>query len=132
MSPTAYLRYPDLHGDLVTFVAEDDVWMAPLTGGRAWRVSAMALPARSPKFSPDGTRLAWQVVQGGAPEIVTADVDGGNFRQLTFWGSQSTRMKGFNAAGKVIATTSVEQEDGRLRWAFAVQIGRASCRERVF
>ena len=122
MSPTAYLRYPDLHGDLVTFVAEDDVWMAPVAGGRAWRVSAMQLPARSPKFSPDGTRLAWQVVQGGAPEIVTSDVDGGDFRQLTFWGSQSTRMKGFNSAGQVIATSSVEQEDTRLRWAFAVPL----------
>ena len=122
MSPTAYLRYPDLHGDLVTFVAEDDVWMAPVTGGRAWRVSSMQLPARSPKFSPDGTRLAWQVVQGGAPEIVTANVDGGEFRQLTFWGSQSTRMKGFDAAGRVIATTSVEQEDNRLRWAFEVPL----------
>ncbi|GAA3288558.1 S41 family peptidase [Arthrobacter citreus] len=122
MSPTAYLRYPDLHGDLLAFVAEDDVWMAPVTGGRAWRVSAMALPARSPKFSPDGASLAWQVIQGGAPEIVTADADGGNFRQLTFWGSQSTRMKGFNSAGQVIATSSVEQEDSRLRWAFAVPL----------
>ncbi|MCC3290751.1 S41 family peptidase [Arthrobacter sp. zg-Y1110] len=122
MSPTAYLRYPDLHGNLVTFVAEDDVWMAPVSGGRAWRVSAMQLPARSPKFSPDGTRLAWQVVQGGAPEIVTADVDGGDFRQLTFWGSQSTRLKGFNSAGEAIATCSVEQEDNRLRWAFAVPL----------
>ncbi|WP_329609219.1 hypothetical protein [Arthrobacter sp. ATA002] len=122
MSPTAYLRYPDLHGDLLAFVAEDDVWMAPVAGGRAWRVSAMGLPARSPKFSPDGAGLAWQVVQGGAPEIVTADVGGGNFRQLTFWGSQSTRMKGFNAAGEVIATSSVEQEDSRLRWAFTVPL----------
>ncbi|UWX98280.1 PDZ domain-containing protein [Arthrobacter zhaoxinii] len=122
MSPTSYLRFPDLHGDLLTFVAEDDVWMAPVGGGRAWRVSAMQLPARSPKFSPDGSRLAWQVVQGGAPEIVTADVDGGNFRQLTFWGSQSTRLKGFNSAGHVIATCSVEQEDNRLRWAFAVPL----------
>ncbi|WP_104103005.1 S41 family peptidase [Arthrobacter sp. 08Y14] len=126
MSSTAYLRYPDLHGDLVTFVAEDDVWMAPVTGGRAWRVSSMQLPARSPKFSPDGTQVAWQVVQGGAPEIVTADVNGGNFRQLTFWGSQSTRMKGFNSAGQVIATSSVEQEDSRLRWAFAVPLDGAA------
>ncbi|MCC3271862.1 PDZ domain-containing protein [Arthrobacter zhangbolii] len=122
MSPTAYLRYPDLHGDLVTFVAEDDVWMAPVSGGRAWRISSMQLPARSPKFSPDGTRLAWQVVQGGAPEIVTADVQGGDFRQLTFWGSQSTRLKGFNSAGDVIATSSVEQEDNRLRWAYTVPL----------
>ena len=24
-----YLRYPHVHGDLLTFVTEDDVWLAP-------------------------------------------------------------------------------------------------------
>ena len=32
-----YLRFPHLAGDLLTFVAEDDIWLAPLGGGRAWR-----------------------------------------------------------------------------------------------
>ncbi|MGW1148613.1 hypothetical protein ACWD6I_27070, partial [Streptomyces sp. NPDC002454] len=25
-----YLRFPHLHGDLLAFVAEDDLWVAPL------------------------------------------------------------------------------------------------------
>ena len=122
MSPTPYLRYPDLHENLVTFVAEDDVWVAPVGGGRAWRISSMRLPARNPRFSPDGTRLAWSVVQGTAPEVVTADVEGGDFRQLTYWGSDGTRMSGFNSAGHVIATSAFQQEDSRLRWAYQVPL----------
>ena len=122
MSSTPYLRYPDLHGDLVTFVAEDDVWVAPLAGGRAWRVSSMQLPARNPRFSPDGGTIAWTVVQGGAPEVVAADTTGGDFRQLTYWGNQSTRVKGFNAAGNIIAISPFEHEDFRLRWAYEVPL----------
>ncbi|NKX51435.1 hypothetical protein HER39_12820, partial [Arthrobacter deserti] len=66
----------------MTFVAEDDVWVAPRAGGRAWRLSSLQLPARNPRFSPDGQNLAWSVVQGSAPEAVTSAVDGGGFRRL--------------------------------------------------
>ncbi|GAC1481499.1 MAG: hypothetical protein NVS1B16_12040 [Pseudarthrobacter sp.] len=54
MTSSSYFRFPHVHGDLVTFVAEDDVWIAPLSGGRAWRVSSLQLPARNPRFTPDG------------------------------------------------------------------------------
>ncbi len=52
MTSSSYFRFPHVHGDLVTFVAEDDVWIAPLGGGRAWRVSSLQLPARNPRFTP--------------------------------------------------------------------------------
>ena len=45
MTSSSYLRFPHLHGDLVTFVAEDDVWLAPSDGGRAWRLTSDAAPA---------------------------------------------------------------------------------------
>ena len=54
MTLPGYLRHPHLHDDLLTFVAEDDVWMAPLAGGRAWRLSADRVPVCHPRFSPDG------------------------------------------------------------------------------
>ncbi|WP_341392624.1 S41 family peptidase [Arthrobacter sp. G119Y2] len=122
MSSTPYLRFPDLHDDLVTFVAEDDVWVASLAGGRAWRISSMQLPARNPRFSPDGATIAWSVVQGSAPEVVAADTDGGNFRRLTYWGNQGTRVKGFSPSGSVIAISPFEHEDFRLRWAYEVPL----------
>ncbi|MEG9247770.1 S41 family peptidase [Arthrobacter sp. Soc17.1.1.1] len=121
-----YLRFPHLHGDRIAFVAENDVWVAPLGGGRAWRISALQLAARSPRFSPDGSTLAWTVIQGGAPEVVAADVEGGNFRRLTYWGHQSTRVKGFTAAGEVLATSAFRHEDARLAWAYRVPLDGSS------
>ena len=85
MAPS-YLRFPHLHGDSVVFVAEDDVWLAPVSGGRAYRLTADQVPAAAPRLSPDGQRLAWTTRREGAPEVYVADVEGGSARRLTYWG----------------------------------------------
>lgn len=118
MTSSSYFRFPHVHGDLVTFVAEDDVWIAPLGGGRAWRISSLQLPARNPRFTPDGKKLVWSVVQGTAPEVVIADVDGGGYRQLTFFGHSTTRVKGFTAAGEVVVTSAFRQAESRHTHAY--------------
>ncbi|HEU4666115.1 MAG TPA: S41 family peptidase [Arthrobacter sp.] len=122
MTFSSYFRFPHLHGDLVTFVAEDDVWIAPLGGGRAWRVSALQLPARNPRFTPDGKRLVWTVVQGTAPEVVSAEVDGGGYRQLTYFGHSTTRVKGFTAGGSVVVTSAFRQAESRHTHAYSVPL----------
>jgi len=66
MTP-GYLRYPHLHGDLVTFVAGDDVWLGLVAGGRAWRLSADDVPVSYPRFSRDGTSVAWASQRDGNP-----------------------------------------------------------------
>ncbi|NUS37249.1 MAG: peptidase S41, partial [Pseudarthrobacter sp.] len=122
MTSSSYLRFPHVHGDLVTFVAEDDVWIAPLDGGRAWRVSSLQLPARNPRFTPDGKRLVWTVVQGTAPEVVSAQVDGGGYRQLTYFGHSTTRVKGFTAGGEVVVTSAFRQAESRHTYAYSVPL----------
>ncbi|MDQ0923996.1 tricorn protease [Pseudarthrobacter sp. W1I19] len=122
MTSSSYFRYPHLHGDLVTFVAEDDVWIAPLDGGRAWRVSSLQLPARNPRFTPDGQRLVWTVVQGTAPEVVSAAVDGGDYRQLTYFGHSTTKVKGFTASGSVVVTSAFRQAESRHTHAYSVPL----------
>lgn len=122
MTSSSYFRFPHLHGDLVTFVAEDDVWIAPLGGGRAWRVSSLQLPARNPRFTPDGKRLVWTVVQGTAPEVVTADVDGGGYRQLSYFGHATTKVKGFTPDGDVLVTSAFRQADSRLAHAYSLPV----------
>jgi tricorn protease len=122
MTSSSYFRFPHLYGDLVTFVAEDDVWIAPLAGGRAWRVSSLQLPARNPRFTPDGQRLVWTVVQGTTPEVVTADVDGGGYRQLSYFGHSSTRVKGFTPGGDVLVTSAFRQSDSRHTRAYSLPV----------
>ncbi|MCX5213019.1 PDZ domain-containing protein [Kitasatospora sp. NBC_00240] len=118
----AYLRHPHLHGDLITFVAENDIWLAPLDGGRAWRLTADQVPVSHPRFSPDGRHIAWTSTRDGAPEIHLAPVEGGPARRLTYWGSGQTRMRGWTADGRPIATTTAGQETLRRSWAFAVPL----------
>ncbi|MFF2031299.1 S41 family peptidase [Arthrobacter sp. NPDC058192] len=132
MTPSSYFRFPHVHGDLVTFVAEDDVWIAPVGGGRAWRVSSLQLPARNPRFTPDGKRLVWTVVQGTAPEVVTADVDGGGYRQLSYFGHSSTRVKGFTPDGDVLVTSAFRQSDSRHTHAYSLPVAGGWAQELPF
>ncbi|MEU0964941.1 S41 family peptidase [Streptomyces sp. NPDC005917] len=120
--PRSYLRFPHLHGDLVAFTAEDDVWLAPLDGGRAWRVSADNVPVTLPRISPDGTTVAWTSTRDGAPEIHTAPVDGGSSTRLTHWGSSRTQVRGWTADGQVLAITTYGQASLRRSWARTVPL----------
>lgn len=118
----SYLRYPHLHGDLITFTAEDDVWAAPLDGGRAWRVSAESTPVGHPRISPDGRHIAYTSTRDGAPEVHVAPVDGGPARRLTFWGNWKTSVRGWTSDGEVLALSAHGQASLRRTWAWAVPL----------
>ncbi|MFE4669905.1 S41 family peptidase [Streptomyces sp. NPDC056716] len=118
----AYLRFPHVQGESVAFVAEDDVWIAPLDGGRAWRVSADNVPATMPRISPDGTTVAWTSTRDGAPEVHLAPVDGGPSRRLTHWGSARTQVRGWTSDGRVLALSTQGQATLRRTWAHAIPL----------
>lgn len=120
MVTDSYLRFPHLHDDLLTFVAEDDVWLAPLTGGRAWRLSVDRVPARHPRFSPDGASIAWASERDVAPEVHVAPTGGGPSTRLTYWGDATTDVLGWRADGTVLAKTAAGQPSVRHTWAYAV------------
>ncbi len=117
---SGYLRYPHIHGDLLTFTAGDDVWLAPAAGGRAWRLSADDVPVSYPRFSRDGSRVAWTSWRDGNPEVYSADTEGSTAGRLTYWGDPQTRVTGWTAAGEVLAVTSANQPAAKYRRAYAV------------
>ena len=121
---SGYLRYPHVHGDLVTFVAGDDVWLAPAGGGRAWRLSADNAPVNYPRFSRDGTRVAWTSGRDGNPEVYAAGTEGSEATRLTYWGDPQTRVTGWTADGDVLAISSAGQPAMKYRRAYAVPGGR--------
>ncbi|WP_084963249.1 S41 family peptidase [Thermoactinospora rubra] len=122
MTNGAYLRHPHLHGELITFVADDDVWVAPLDGGRAWRFTADRVPVSFPRFSPDGGRIAWTSTREGAPEVLAADLDGPAGERLTHWADPLTAVRGWTADGRVLAVTSAAQASRSRTWAHAVPL----------
>ncbi len=120
-----YLRYPHLHGDLLAFVAEDDVWLAPVspTGtARAWRLTADRAKVTCPRFSRDGTRLAWTSWRAGSPEVYLTDVEGTAATRLTYWGDDRTAVTGWTEFGEVLAITAAGQPGSQYTWAYAIPL----------
>ncbi|MFJ4940948.1 peptidase S41, partial [Streptomyces pseudovenezuelae] len=117
----SYLRLPHLSGDLLCFVAEDDLWLAPLDGpGRAWRLTVDRTKVGHPRFSPDGRHIAYTSWRSVVPEIHLADVDGGPARRLTYWGSADTQVCGWSAQGTILAVASHGEPFSYFTWAYKV------------
>ena len=125
----SYPRFPHIHADLVTFVAEDDIWLAPVAGGRAWRLTADQVPVANPRFSPDGSLLAWTSTRDGAPEVHVAPTDGGPVRRLSHWGDPCTAVRGWTADNEVLAVSSVGRMSRAHPWAHALPLDGGPARE---
>jgi tricorn protease len=117
-----YARYPHVGGELVTFVAEDDVWLGSTGGGRAYRVSSDQVPAASPRLSPDRSLLAWTARRGGTSEVFVAPTEGGVSRQLTFWGQQGTRVTGWVSDDEVLVLSATGESNHARMYAHAVAV----------
>ncbi|MEU9573145.1 S41 family peptidase [Streptomyces massasporeus] len=116
-----YLRLPHLHDDLLCFVAEDDLWLAPLdTPGRAWRLTVDRTKLGHPRFSPDGRHLAYTSWRSLVPEVHVVPVDGGPGRQVSHWGSADTRVCGWTPDGEILAVASHGEPFSFFTWAYKV------------
>jgi tricorn protease len=104
-----YLRFPHIADDIVVFVAADDVWLAPLVGGRAWRFTTDEAEAATPRLTPDGTQVAWVSAKDGSPEIYVASLADGTSTRLTYWGTSWARVCGWSPAGEVLAVSRANQ-----------------------
>lgn len=118
----SYLRHPTVHGELVGFVAHDDVWLAPIAGGRAWRVTGDAAPTKDLRFSPDGTRLAHLSRRDGLPELHVVDAGGGASVRTTFWGDAGARVLGWADDTHVRVATAWGQPLRNKTWARVVPL----------
>ena len=122
MTSPGYLRYPHIHSDLIVFASDDDIWLAPADGGRAWRLSADHAQVSYPRFSHDGARIAWTSWRDGNPEVYTADAEGNDAGRLTYWSDARTRVTGWTEAGEVLAVSATGQPETYLTWAYAVPL----------
>jgi tricorn protease len=118
----SYLRFPHLSGDLLCFVAEDDLWLASLDRpGRSWRLTVDRTKVGHPRFSPDGNRIAYTSWRTAVPEIHLVATEGGPSRQLTHWGSPDTQVCGWTPDGEILAVASHGEPFSYFTWAYKVQ-----------
>jgi tricorn protease len=84
-SPTRLLRFPDVHRELVTFVYAGDIYLANANGGTAQRLTSHPGAELYPKFSPDGSRIAFSAEYNGTRQVYVMPTAGGTPRQLTWY-----------------------------------------------
>ena len=123
MTSAGYLRFPHLHDDLLAFVAQDDVWLAPAAGGRAWRISADRADVSSPRISRDGALIGWTSRRDGHAEIYVAGIDGSGPAQAHLLGEPTTRLCGWTPQGEALAVTAAGQPFSHFGRAHALPAG---------
>ncbi|HXY40200.1 MAG TPA: S41 family peptidase [Vicinamibacteria bacterium] len=78
------MRYPTLHGDTVVFVAHDNLWSVPRSGGTAARLTSDEGRDVMPRFSPDGKWIAFTGEYQGNRDVYVMPAAGGQAQRLTF------------------------------------------------
>jgi tricorn protease len=82
-----FLEYPDIHGDLVLFSFDGDLWTVGVDGGTAARLTSHPGNEYAGSFSPDGARIAFSGGYDGGSDVYRIPVEGGEPERLTYRGS---------------------------------------------
>ncbi len=107
------MRFPDIHGDTVVFVYGNDIWKAPVAGGTAVRLTINDGDERFPRFSPDGSLIAFTGEYDGNTDVYVMDTDGGNITRVT-WHPGGDYVAGWHPTRNKILFNSVRGTTGRV------------------
>jgi len=82
--PTRLLRFPATNGDQIVFSYAGQLYTVPVAGGTARRLTSGPGYAVFPRFSADGTQLAFTAQYDGNTEVYLMPAAGGTPQRLTF------------------------------------------------
>ena len=100
------MRHPDTEGDRVVFTYEDDLWLAPLDGGQATRLTSHPGIEAYAAFSPDGKWIAFTGSYDGGNDVYLMPSTGGEPKRLTYHPSFD-RVVGWTPDGESILFVSL-------------------------
>jgi tricorn protease len=81
---TRLLRQPTVSRDLVAFEYGGDLWAVARSGGQARRLTATPGVEADPRFSPDGSQIAFSATVAGNTDVYVIPSAGGDARRLTY------------------------------------------------
>src|SRR5438067_7939166 len=109
------LRQPAVSADKIAFVYAGDIWIVAKSGGAATRLSSPPGEESFPRFSPDGTKLAYTADYDGNADVYVVSVTGGVPTRLTHH-PMADRVVGWHPDGKRVLFAS-GRESGRQRFS---------------
>src|SRR5512136_1249669 len=108
-------RQPAVSATQIAFIYAGDVWVAPKAGGVAERLSTPPGEESFPRFSPDGTLIAFTGNYDGNEDIYVMPTGGGLPKRITHH-PMNDRMLNWYPDGKAILYAS-PMASGRLRFS---------------
>ena len=90
-------------GQTIAFDMLGDVYTMPISGGTATNIASGMAWEMQPRFSPDGSRIAFTSDRAGGDNIWTMDVDGENKKQVTKESFRLTNNPTWSPDGQFIA-----------------------------
>ena len=114
------LRYPDVSANQIAFVYAGDIWVAPKTGGDALRLSSPKGEEMFPRFSPDGSRIAYSANYDGNMDIYVVPATGGLPRRLTYHGAPDRMLEWYPDGKSILFATSRTSEKDRFNHLYKI------------
>lgn len=114
------LRYPDVSATHISFVYGGDIWIAPKSGGVAQRLSSPRGEESFPRFSPDGSRLAFTGNYNGNNDIYVMPATGGQPVRITHHPSTDRVVDWYPDGRSILFATSMSSEKDRFNKLYRV------------
>lgn len=113
VSPEAgMLRYPHVSRTHITFVYGNDIWTVPREGGVATPLASPPGQEVNPRFSPDGTQIAFVGNYDGQRDIYVMPVGGGIPHRITYHPGNKN-FTGWTSDGRLIYSSGFRTGIGR-------------------
>ncbi|MBN2348050.1 MAG: PD40 domain-containing protein [Bacteroidales bacterium] len=107
--------HPDVSQTQITFAYGGDIWIVNKTGGVAYKLSSPSGPEIFPRFSPDGSKIAFSGNYDGNIDVYSIPVKGGIPQRLTWHGYNDFVIDWHPNGEQVLFASS--RESGRLRFS---------------
>ncbi len=114
------LRYPDVSATQIAFVYAGDIWVAPKSGGTAMRLSSPKGEESFPRFSPDGTQIAFSGNYDGNMDIYVVPATGGLPKRLTYHGDPDRMLEWYPDGKSILFASSRTSEKDRFNKLFKI------------
>ena len=99
-------------GDHVVFSWRGDLWTVPIQGGPARRLTSHPAEDHSPRYSPDGTRIAFVSDRFPGGQVFVVPAAGGTPHQVTY-DTNGFRLEGWYPDGTALLVSASRDDEWR-------------------